>query len=144
MAKATPFRSGDELAGVAATSAQERVAAQYVRSEVPLPDLLAQPLIPYEEDEITRLIVDSHDAAAFAPIAHHSVGGFREHLLDYGTSTKTLRKLAPGITPEMAAAVSKLMRNQDLISMTKKCQVSTAFRNTIGLPGHLSLPNPAS
>lgn len=138
MARATPQRSGDDLAGVAAGNEQERVAAAYVLSEIPLSEFLRTPLIPYEDDEITRLILDTHDADAFAPIAHMAVGEFRDFLLDYGTDERVLESLRAGITPEMAAAVSKLMRNQDLISVARKCRVTTRFRNTIGLPGHLS------
>jgi len=138
MAKATPRRSGDELAGIAAQSQAEHVAAQFVLRDVSLTDILTTPLIPYESDEVTRLIIDRHDAVAFAPVADLSVGQFRDYLLDYATTTDTLAQLAPGITPEMAAAVSKLMRNQDLIAVAHKCQLTSAFRNTIGLPGRLS------
>jgi ethanolamine ammonia-lyase large subunit len=139
MAKATPLRSGDQLAGVAATTMEERVAAQLCLSEVPLRQFLEDLLIPYEEDEVTRLIVDSHDAVAFAPVENLTVGQFRDWLLRYETTTEVLGKLAPGITPEMAAAVSKLMANQDLVLVASKCRVVTAFRNTIGLPGRLSV-----
>jgi ethanolamine ammonia-lyase large subunit len=138
MAKATPERSGDQLAGVAAESAEERVAAQLCLADVPLRSLLDEPLIPYEEDEVTRLIVDTHDAAAFAPVSSLTVGAFRNWLLTYAADTAALEALAPGITPEMAAAVSKVMRNQDLIAVSRKCRVVTRFRNTIGLPGHLA------
>lgn len=138
MAKATPPRSGDRLAGVIAESAEERVVAQMVLAELPLTTFLNDVLVPYEQDEITRLIIDEHDAAAFAPLKHLTVGDFRNWLLsDYATSD-VLAAARPGITPEMAAAVSKLMRNQDLMLVAKKCQVTTAFRNTIGLPGRLS------
>uniref|UniRef100_UPI002FDD82B8 ethanolamine ammonia-lyase subunit EutB n=1 Tax=Atlantibacter subterraneus TaxID=255519 RepID=UPI002FDD82B8 len=139
MAKATPARSGDSLAGVAAESAEERMAAKMALAEIPLRDLLANPLIPYESDEVTRLIVDTHDADAFAPISHLTVGDFRDWLLSDEADSATLRRLARGVTPEMAAAVSKLMRNQDLILVASKCRVVTRFRNTIGLPGHLSV-----
>ena len=139
LAKATPRRSGDELAGVAAASAEERVAAQVCLAEVPLTQFLAEPLIPYESDEVTRLIVDSHDVPAFEPVSGLTVGQFREWLLEYGTDSERLAKVAPGITPEMAAAVSKLMSNQDLILAAKKCRVVTAFRCTIGLPGRLAV-----
>lgn len=138
MAKATPPRSGDRLAGVIAESAEERVVAQMVLAELPLTTFLNDVLIPYEQDEITRLIIDEHDAAAFAPLKHLTVGDLRNWLLsDYATSD-VLAAARPGITPEMAAAVSKLMRNQDLMLVAKKCHVMTAFRNTIGLPGRLS------
>ena len=138
MAKATPPRSGDRLAGVIAESAEERVVAQMVLAELPLTTFLNDVLVPYEQDEITRLIIDEHDAAAFAPLKHLTVGDFRNWLLsDYATSD-VLAAARPGITPEMAAAVSKFMLNQDLMLVAKKCHVTTAFRNTIGLPGRLS------
>jgi len=139
MAKATPRRSGDELAGVAAASAEERVAAQFCLADVPLKEFLCEPLVPYETDEVTRLILDQHDAAAFAPVSSLTVGQFREWLLRYETDSATLASLAPGITPEMAAAVTKLMSNQDLILAAQKCRVVTAFRCTLGLPGRLSV-----
>ncbi|RAU19800.1 ethanolamine ammonia lyase large subunit [Nitrincola tibetensis] len=138
MAKATPARSGDYLAGVAAQSAEERAIAQMTLADVPLKVFLEDLLIPYEEDEITRLIVDSHDLVAFQPISHLTVGGFREWLLSEQVGSERLEQVRLGITPEMAAAVSKIMRNQDLILVSKKCQVSTGFRNTLGLPGRLS------
>jgi len=139
LAKASPARSGDELAGLAAGSAEERMAARIALADVPLKRFLEEALIPYEQDDVTRLIIDSHDAFAFAPISHLTVGDFRDWLLLDSTDSKTLTAVSPGITPEMAAAVSKLMRNQDLILVAKKCQVITRFRNTIGLPGHLSV-----
>lgn len=139
MAKATPLRSGDELAGIAAGNSAERVAAQTLLADVPLTRFLDEPLIAYEEDEVTRLIVDSHDKAAFAPVSDLTVGQLREHLLSYETTTQTLQNLAPGLTPEMVAAVSKVCRNQDLILIAQKCQVTTCFRSTIGLPGRLSV-----
>jgi len=139
LAKATPLRSGDVLAGVAATSAEERVAAQWRLADLPLKDLLTDALLPYEEDEVTRLILDSHDAAAFAPIAHLTVGGFRDWLLSDAATSDVLAGIAPGVTPEMAAAVAKIMRNQDLIVAARKCRVVTRFRNTIGLPDRLSV-----
>jgi ethanolamine ammonia-lyase large subunit len=139
LAKASPLRSGDALAGLAAASATERMAARLVLAELPLRRLLDEPLIPYESDEVTRLIVDSHDAAAFAPVAGLSVGEFREWLLDDATGEAELAALAPGLTPEMVAAVSKLMRNQDLIAVARKCRVVTAFRDTLGLPGRLAV-----
>ncbi|MDR7305975.1 ethanolamine ammonia-lyase subunit EutB [Rhodoferax saidenbachensis] len=138
MAKATPLRSGDLLAGVAAHSAEERAVAQMALAEVPLRTFLSEALVPYETDEVTRLILDSHDAAAFAPVSHLTVGDFRNWLLSDAVDSATLTALAPGITPEMAAAVSKLMRNQDLILVAKKCRVVTAFRNTIGLAGRMA------
>ncbi|MFT3828219.1 MAG: ethanolamine ammonia-lyase subunit EutB [Opitutaceae bacterium] len=139
MAKATPRRSGDELAGLAAASAEERVAAQLCLAEVPLARFREELLIPYEEDEVTRLIIDTHDAAAFAPVAGLTVGEFRDWLLRYETDDATLAALAPGLMPEMVAAVSKLMGNQDLVLVAQKRRVVTAFRNTIGLPGRLSV-----
>lgn len=139
MAKASPARSGDYLAEIAAESAEERMAAKMALAELPLKVFLQQALIPYEEDEVTRLIVDSHDAVAFHEISHLTVGDFRDWLLSEKTDSAALARIAKGITPEMAAAVSKLMRNQDLILVAKKCRVITRFRNTIGLPGHMSV-----
>ncbi|TPW28502.1 ethanolamine ammonia-lyase subunit EutB [Martelella alba] len=139
MAKATPLRSGDRLAGVAADSAEESVAARMALAELPLSTFLTEALIPYEDDEVTRLIIDSHDQRAFAEIAHLTVGDFRDFLLSDTTDSTVLSRIAPGITPEMAAAVSKLMRNQDLILAAQKCRVVTKFRNTIGLPGRLAV-----
>jgi ethanolamine ammonia-lyase large subunit len=139
LAKATPARSGDALAGVAAASAEERVAAQMALADLPLTAFLDQVVVPYESDEVTRLILDTHDRSAFAPVAHLTVGGFREWLLSYEVTSETLASLAPGVTPEMAAAVSKIMRVQDLVLVARKCRVVTRFRNTIGLPGRLSV-----
>ena len=139
LAKATPQRSGDSLAGLAATSAEERVAAQYLLADLPLAHFLEDLLLPYEDDEVTRLIVDRHDTAAFQPLSSMTIGQFRDWLLDYGTDHLALAAVAPGLTPEMAAAVSKIMANQDLILVASKCQVVTRFRNTIGLPGRLSV-----
>ena len=139
LAKASPLRSGDQLAGVAAESAQERVAAQLCLADVPLTAFLEEPVIPYEQDEVTRLILDRHDRAAFAPVKSLSVGEFRDWLLRYETDALTLSALAPGLTPEMAAAVSKLMSNQDLILVAGKARVVTRFRNTLGLPGRLAV-----
>jgi ethanolamine ammonia-lyase large subunit len=138
MAKATPARSGDFLAGVAAETYAERMAARMCLAAVPLKKFLEELLIPYEDDEVTRLIIDQHDEKAFAEISHLTVADFRDWLLTDTTDSVTLKRVANGITPEMAAAVSKLMRNQDLILVAKKCHVTTAFRNTIGLPGHIS------
>ncbi|MCE0744427.1 ethanolamine ammonia-lyase subunit EutB [Acetobacter sicerae] len=138
LAAASSQRSGDELAGLAATSDGQRMAARYALAELPLSTFLSTDLVPYEEDEVTRLIVDTHDKAAFAPIAHLTVGGFRDWLLSHEADTATLAAIAPGITPEMAAAVSKIMRNQDLMSVARKIRVITRFRNTIGLEGRLA------
>jgi ethanolamine ammonia-lyase large subunit len=138
MAKATPARSGDYLAGVAASSAEERVAAQMTLAALPLGIFLQEVVIPYESDEVTRLIIDSHDAQAFEPVRHMTVGDFRDWLLSDQADEVSLTALAPGITPEMAAAVSKIMRVQDLILVAKKCRVVTRFRNTIGLPNRLA------
>lgn len=138
LAKATPARSGDVLAGVAAGSDVERVAAQMALAEVPLKHFLSEAVIPYEADEVTRLILDSHDAQAFAPVAHLTVGGFRDWLLGPAADEVSLAALAPGLTPEMVAAVSKIMRIQDLILVAQKVRVVTRFRNTIGLRGRLS------
>ncbi len=139
LAKATPERSGDQLAGIAAENDEQRVAAQMVLADVPLLRFLEEPLVPYESDEITRLILDEHDTDAFAPLTNLTVGEFRDWLLSYATTTETLTQLANGLTPEMVAAVSKLMRNQDLILVAKKCSVVTRFRNTLGKPGRLSI-----
>src|SRR5215471_14158946 len=139
LAKASPLRSGDVLAGIAAQSGEERVAAQYVLADLPLRTFLAEPTIAYETDEVTRLIIDTHNRAALAPIAHLTVGGLRDWLLSDAATTEALAALATGITPEMAAAVAKISRAQDLIMMAAKCRVVTAFRNTIGLPGRLSV-----
>ena len=139
MAKASPARSGDDLAGISAHSMEERVAAKMALADVPLKQFLEEQLIPYEADEVTRLIVDTHDKEAFRPISHLTVGDFRNWLLNDHTNFEMLAYIAPGITPEMAAAVSKIMRNQDLILAAKKCRVITRFRNTIGLPGHFSV-----
>lgn len=137
MAKASPARSGDALAGIAAHSDVERVAAQMALADLPLATFLDYPLIPYAKDEVTRLIFDSHDTAAFAPIAHMTVGQFRDWLLTDAASAPVLARLAPGVMPEMAAAVSKLMRNRDLIAVSRKIRVTSAFRTTLGLPGRL-------
>jgi ethanolamine ammonia-lyase large subunit len=138
LAKASPPRSGDRLAGVAAQSYEERVAAQMVLADLPLRTFLTDHLIPYEKDEVTRLIADTHDVAAFEPIQSLTVGEFRDYLLSEKITTECLRLLAPGITPEMAAAVSKLMRVQDLVTVAAKCEIVTKFRNTLGLKGRLS------
>ena len=138
MAKATPARSGDYLAGLGAGNAEERVAAQMALAELPLSVFLNEVVVPYEQDEVTRLIVDTHDAAAFACIAHLTVGDFRNWLLGDAADTATLTAAAPGITPEMAAAVSKIMRIQDLVLVARKCSVVTRFRNTIGLAGRMA------
>jgi ethanolamine ammonia-lyase large subunit len=138
LAKASPLRSGDVLAGLAADTYEERVAAQMTLADLPLKTFLNQALIPYEQDEVTRLILDSHEAEAFAPIGHLTVGQLRDWLLSFEVDASTLHQLAPGLTPEMVAAVSKLMRNQELITVARKCEVVTKFRNTIGLKGRLS------
>jgi ethanolamine ammonia-lyase large subunit len=138
LAKATPLRSGDELAGIAAQSAEERIAAQMALADLPLSTFLSELVIPYEKDEISRLIADQHDPAAFRPVSHMSVGDFRNWLLSDDASPAVLTALAPGITPEMAAAVSKIMRLQDLVIVAAKIHVVTRFRNTLGLPGRLS------
>lgn len=138
MAKASPMRSGDQLAGVAALSSEQRAVAQMLLADLPLKVFLQEALIPYEKDEITRLIMDDHDALSFAEISHFTVGDFRNWLLQETTTEVDFKRIRAGITPEMAAAVSKIMRNQDLILVAKKCSIITKFRNTIGLPGHLS------
>jgi ethanolamine ammonia-lyase large subunit len=139
MACASPPRSGDYLAGIGAESALQRMAARHVLADLPLKVFLSEALIPYEDDNITRLILDGHHAAAFAPIAHLTVGDFRNWLLSKAATPAVLAALAPGLTPEMVSAVSKLMRNQDLILVARKCSVVTRFRNTIGLPGRLAV-----
>ena len=138
LAKASPRKSGDELAGLAAGSAQEREAARLCLSELPLALFLQEQLIPYEHDEVTRLIVDSHDAHAFRVVSTLSVGQFRDWLLSDAATPAVLAALAPGLTPEMTAAVCKLMRNQDLVLVARKCEVVTRFRNTLGLRGRFS------
>jgi ethanolamine ammonia-lyase large subunit len=138
LAKASPARSGDELAGLAAGSAQERVAAQMKLADTPLQRFLDEAVIPYETDDVTRLILDSHVPEAYAPISHLTVGEFREWLLDEDTEEEALAAVAPGITPEMAAAVSKIMRIQDLVTVSAKRHVVTRFRDTLGLPGHIA------
>jgi ethanolamine ammonia-lyase large subunit len=137
LARATPLRSGDALAGVAAESAAERIAAQRALADLPLAHFLSEAVIPYEADEVTRLIMDRHDAAAFAPVRHLTVGGFRDWLL--AADPVAVSALAPGLVPEMVAAVSKIMRVADLIQVAANCRVVTRFRKTIGLPGTLSI-----
>ena len=138
MARATPARSGDQLSGVAAQTMQERLAAQMALAALPLKTFLNECVVPYEEDEVTRLILDTHNAAAFAPVAHLTVGDFRNWLLGDAANSTTLAALAPGLTPEMVAAVSKICRLQDLVLIARKCRVVTRFRGTIGLPGRLA------
>jgi ethanolamine ammonia-lyase large subunit len=139
LAKASPLRSGDQLAGLAAETGEERVAARYALADLPLAVFLHEHVVPYATDEVTRLIIDTHDRKAFAPVAHLTVGGLRDWLLADETTTPVLAALAPGLMPEMAAAVSKISRLQDLMVMVAKCSVVTRFRNTIGLPGRLSV-----
>jgi ethanolamine ammonia-lyase large subunit len=138
LAKASPARSGDTLAGIAAESAAERIAARMALADLPLRRFLDEAIIAYDEDEVTRLILDSHDAAAFAPVAPLTVGGLRDWLLSDAAGSDALAALAPGLTPEMAAAVSKICRNQDLIAIAAKARVVTRFRDTLGLPRRLS------
>ncbi|MDR5754065.1 MULTISPECIES: ethanolamine ammonia-lyase subunit EutB [unclassified Caballeronia] len=139
LAKASPLRSGDQLAGVAAATEEERVAAKMALADVPLRTFLTEAVIPYEDDEVTRLIIDDHSPEAFAPVSHLTVGDFRNWLLADTTTTEMLVGVTAGLTPEMVASVSKLMRNQDLILAAKKRPVVTRFRNTIGLPGRMSV-----
>lgn len=139
LAKASPLRSGDVLAELAAQSDEERVAARFALADVPLKRFLTEVLVAYEDDDVTRMIIDDHDIDAFAPVSSMTVGDFRNWLLSDDATPEVLRNLSPGLTPEMVAAVSKLMRNQDLIAVAKKCHVISAFRNTIGLPGHLAV-----
>ena len=139
LARATPARSGDELAGLAAESQTERVAARWALAEVPLTAFLSAAVIPYEDDELTRLILDTHERAAFAAVSHLTVGGFRDWLLSEAADGEALAALGPGLTPEMVAAVCKLMRNQDLIAVAARRPVITRLRGTVGLPGRLSV-----
>jgi ethanolamine ammonia-lyase large subunit len=138
LAKASPYRSGDALAGIAAETQEQRAAAQMTLADLPLRTFLQQAVVPYEEDEVTRLIIDSHDPVAFSPIASLTVGEFRDWLLSDTATGEALAALAPGLTPEMVAAVSKLMRVQDLILVARKVRVVTRFRTTVGLEGRLS------
>jgi ethanolamine ammonia-lyase large subunit len=138
LAKASPLRSADQLAGIAAESEEERAVAQFLLADVSLKTFLNTELISSEKDDVTRLILEEHSPEAFAPVSHFTVGQFRDWLLSESVDSKTLEALRDGITPEMAAAVSKIMRNQDLIAVAKKCEVVTRFRNTIGLAGCLS------
>ena len=139
LAKATPQRSGDELAGVAASSHRERIAARWALADTPLTDFLAEAVIPYETDEVTRLIMDSHDPEAFETVSAMTVGAFRDWLLCEAATGEALAGITAGLTPEMVAAVSKLMRNQDLIAVARKRRVVTRFRSTVGLEGRLSV-----
>jgi ethanolamine ammonia-lyase large subunit len=139
LAKASPARSGDQLAGLTAETGEERVAAQYALADLPLVTFLHEHVVPYETDEVTRLIIDAHDQNAFAPLSHLTVGGLRDWILSDEVTTPALAAVAAGVTPEMAAAVSKISRLQDLIVMAAKCSVVTRFRNTLGLPGRLSV-----
>ncbi len=123
---------------MATESNEKQVAARYCLADVPLKAFWADLLVPYEIDEVTRLSIDGHDWAAFEPVSRMTVGAFRDWLLSYDTTPSKLKALAPGLTPEMVATVSKIMRNQDLIIVADKVEVITAFRNTIGLKGRLS------
>ena len=138
LAKASPLKSGDCLAGIAAESMLERAAAQLALAEVPLKQFLQEPVIPYESDNITRLILDHHSLSAFGPISHLTVGDFRNWLLSDDATTEMLAFVSPGLTPEMVSAVAKIMRSQDLVKVAQKCSVVTAFRNTLGLPGFMA------
>lgn len=138
LARASPARSGDQLSGVMAQTMQERLAAQMALAALPLKAFLNDAVVPYEDDEVTRLIMDTHDAAAFAPVAHLTVGDFRDWLLGDAATTASLAALAPGLTPEMVAAVSKICRLQDLVLVARKCSVVTRFRGTLGLAGRLA------
>ena len=137
MACASPRRSGDELAGIAADRDIRRVAARRVLADLPLSTFLSEDLVPYDRDEVTRLILDTHDKDAFAAVSHLTVGGLRDWLLSYEADEAAPIALAPGLTPEMAAAVSKIMRNQDLIVVAAKCRAVSRFRTTMGLAGRL-------
>ena len=139
LACASPARSGDALAGIAADSEERRMAARLALADVPLARFLDEPLVPPEHDAVSRLILEQHDAAAFAPISHLTVGAFRDWLLSDATDGAALERVGPGLAPEMVAATSKLMRNQDLVLAARKRRVVTAFRSTIGLPGRLAV-----
>lgn len=139
LAKASPPRSGDRLAGIAAESAEEMVAARMALADVPLQQFLQEAVVPYEDDEVTRLIIDAHDKSAFDAVSSLTVGAFRDWLLSDAATPAVLQRLSRGLTPEMVAAVSKLMRNQDLILVARKCEIVTRFRNTIGLRGRMSV-----
>jgi len=139
LAKASPRRSGDELAGIAAASDEERMGARFALADVPLSAFLQEQIVPYESDEVTRLICDTHDPHAFQPVSQLTVGQFREWLLSYETDSSVLADVSPGLTPEMVAAVSKLMRNQDLVLVASKCHTTSRFRNTLGLPGRMAV-----
>ena len=140
LARATPFRSGDALAGVAAESAEERIAAQRALADLPLKHFLSESAIPYETAEVTRLIHDSHDKAAFAQISSLTIGGLRDWLLADAADSATLAALAPGLTPAMVAAVSKIMLAADPISFAAKCFNSHRFRNPVGTQSRPSIP----
>jgi ethanolamine ammonia-lyase large subunit len=114
------------------------VAAQFALADVPLALFLSEAVVPYENDEVTRLVMDTHDAEAFAPVRSLTVGELRDWLLSDEATPERIASLAAGLTPEMAAAVSKLMRVQDLILAASKIRVVTRFRTTVGLPGRLS------
>jgi len=139
LARATPARTGDALAGIAAASAEERVAAQMALADLPLDVFLDEHVVPPEADDVTRLALETHDTDAFAAIRHLTVGGLRDWLLEYATAGEALHALAPGLLPEMAAAVSKIMRIQDMVLVARKCEVRSAFRNSLGLPGRLAV-----
>jgi len=141
MAKATPLRSGDELAGCAAQSDAERAAAAWVLADLPLSTFLEEQVVPYETDDVTRLIIDTHDRTAFSALSHLTVGGLRDWLLDTAAEADSAHRIAgiaAGLTPEMVAAVSKIMRNQDLIAVAAATTVRAAFRTSIGVPGTLA------
>lgn len=138
MAKATPLRSGDVLAGLGAETEIERVAAQFALADVPLKTFTEELLVPYEKDEVTRLIIDTRDEVALKEIEHLTIGEFRDWLLSTEVTNEELEKITLGLMPEMVAAVSKIMSNQDLILVASKRQVVTKFRNTLGLKGHFS------
>lgn len=138
LAKANAPKSGDDQAGISAADAVERVAARAVLSHVTLAELRENPVIPYEEDEITRIVEDTLDPAAYGAVSHLTVGQFREWLLEATTDGETIRSISPGLTPEMVAAVAKLCSNMDLMTIGKKCEVVVRANNTLGLPGRMS------
>ncbi len=138
LAKANPPKSGDDLAGLSAREPVERVAARATLSNLSLAELRANPVVPYEQDALTRLVEDDLDEGAFAAVKHLSVGQFREWLLEPNTTGTVLRSVAPGLTPEMVAGACKLMSNLDLMVVGAKCEVVVRCNNTLGLKGTLS------
>jgi ethanolamine ammonia-lyase large subunit len=138
-AKANEEKSGDQLAGLAARSEQERVAAKHALADVTLQEIVDNPLIPPEKDEVSRLILETHDRAEFKNISSMTVGALRELILRDETTEQELKRLHWAITPEIAAAVAKLMSNKDLVLAAAKVRVVTRCRNTMGERGVLGI-----